>query len=62
MARKSNGNTGFSVNFVFKEPTTNTFRYTEEGEPDTHKIGSLYIKKTVMKEPAKNIAVTVTVK
>jgi len=59
MAKKSNGSAGFSVNFKFEKETPGTFRYAEEGDPDQHKMGSVYIKKGAFKDAPKAITVTV---
>lgn len=52
----------FGVLFVFEKETKNTYRFQESGEKETHKIGTLYCKKSVFPMgPPKELKVTVEV-
>lgn len=35
-----------TITFTFQRSTKNTHVYQEDGAPEEHKVGSLYIKKT----------------
>lgn len=35
-----------TLTFTQEKETKGTFRYTEDGDPETHKVGTLYIKKS----------------
>jgi hypothetical protein len=51
----------FDITFDLEKETKGAVRYAERGEADAHKIGTVYIRKTALKEPyPKAIKVTVT--
>lgn len=39
---------GFSVNFSFEKETPATYRFQESGAKETHKIGTLYVRKSAL--------------
>lgn len=51
------------VKFTFDKETKNTIKFTEEGDADSHKVGSLYVKKDALDaakmKDAKSIEVTI---
>lgn len=50
----------FQANFSKDRETKTTIVFKEDGDVTTHKIGTLYIKKTAMpKEPPETITVSV---
>lgn len=54
-----------TVKFEAERETKRTFRFAEVGDPDKHKIGTLYVKKDVLDalgNPQDNGGLTVTLK
>lgn len=48
------------ANFTFDKSTKNTHRFLEDGDPESHKIGSIYVKKTAMPETPSKVKVVLT--
>lgn len=40
--------TTMKITFTKAKETKNTWAYTEDGDPSTHKVGSLYVKKAAV--------------
>jgi hypothetical protein len=52
----------FDIHLDLDKETKGAVRYAERGASDTHKIGTIYIRKTALKEPyPKAIKLTVAV-
>jgi hypothetical protein len=52
----------FAVGFSFEKETPGTYRFQESGEKESHKIGTLYVKKSVFPNgPPKSLVVKVEV-
>ena len=41
----------FDITFDLEKETKGAVRYAERGAPDAHKIGTVYVRKTALKEP-----------
>lgn len=53
---------GFVATFVLEKETPGTFRFQESGDKNSHKIGSLYVKKAVFgNQPPEKLLVRVEV-
>ena len=42
----------FSVGFSFERETPGTYRFMENGDKETHRIGTLYVKKSAFPKGA----------
>lgn len=53
--------TNMKITFTKAKETKNTWAYTEDGDPATHKVGSLYVKKAAVEKLGNPEALTVTI-
>lgn len=51
-----------TVKFTQERETKNTVRYAEDGDPDTHAVGTLYVQKSHLEKIGTPETLTVTIK
>lgn len=51
-----------TLKFTTERETKNTVRYAEDGDPDTHAVGTLYVQKSHLEKIGTPDKLTVTIK
>jgi hypothetical protein len=60
MAPKATATT--TVNFTVERETKNKVRFAEDGKPESHHIGTLYVSKATMAKMGNPESISVTIK